>query len=58
MHREDSLCGRPLFAPGVACENCAFVIAENGRVVIFHDEDSPSEQTPKEPELRSGNLFN
>lgn len=47
--------------PGVACENCGYVIAEGGSVVIWRDE--PEESTPNaaeqsaEPEQRQGSLF-
>ena len=48
-------------APGVACENCGYVIAENGSVVIWRDEASEPESTKAErqtePEQRQGNLF-
>lgn len=45
-------------APGVACENCGYVIAENGSVVIWRDEDDePADTAATEPEQRQGNLF-
>lgn len=45
-------------APGVACENCGYVIADNGSVVIWRDEDEAStDGKPEEPEQRQGSLF-
>lgn len=45
-------------SPGVACENCGYVIAENGSVVIWRDEDEAStDGKPEEPEQRQGSLF-
>ena len=45
-------------APGVACENCGYVIADNGSVVIWRDEDyEPRIEQPKQLDQRQGNLF-
>lgn len=45
-------------APGVACETCGYVIAENGSVVIWRaDDDEPAGEDSRQPEPRQGNLF-
>lgn len=46
-------------APGIACENCGYVVAEMGQVAIWRDEPgTPATDTPAaEPEQRQGKLF-
>lgn len=58
-------CERPMLAwngdpdvPGVACENCGYVVVENGSVIIWREyDDESADATPKQAEQRQGNLF-
>jgi hypothetical protein len=44
--------------PGIACENCGYLVAENGSVTIWRDDpDKPNADGPAKPEQRQGSLF-
>ena len=48
-------------APGVACENCGYLVAEEGNILIWRDDpgsaDNPSSDGSDAAIERQGNLF-